>query len=55
MLIALGFLFLAWFGVFVFLWGWALEHIDGWWGGLLPVGWFILAPLTVAQICIWFS
>ena len=55
MLILIGLGFVVWAGVFAFLWEWALDHIDGSWGALLPVGWFILSPLTLAQFCIWFG
>jgi hypothetical protein len=55
MLIVFGFLLLVWAGVFAFLWQWAMEHIDGWWGGLLPISWVILAPLIAVQFYIWFN
>ena len=53
MLIAIGFLFLVWVGVFAFLWEWALKNVNGWWGVFMPLGWFILVPCIVAQVCIW--
>ena len=55
MLIAIGFLFLMWAGVFAFLWEWTLNHVDGEWGVFIPFGWLILAPCIVAQFCIWWG
>ena len=50
MAIVLGILFVIWGGVFGFLWEYALKNIDGWWGALLPVSWFILAPCILIQL-----
>jgi len=55
MIILFGLGFLAWAGVFVFLWEWALEHIDGSWGCLLPIGWLVLTPCLAIQFCIWWG
>jgi hypothetical protein len=55
MLILIGLVFLVWFGVFAFLWEWTLYNVESKWGALIPFGWLILAPLTLAQFCIWFG
>ena len=55
MVIIFGLMLLVWAGVFAFLWQWAMEHIDGWWGGLLPIAWFVLAPCVFIQSVIWWG
>jgi hypothetical protein len=55
MIILLGLGFLVWAGVFAILWEWALNNVDGCWGGLLPIGWVVLVPCIVAQFCIWWG
>jgi hypothetical protein len=53
MLILIGLGFVAWVGVFAFLWEWALNHVDSALGALIPISWLILTPCILIQFCIW--
>ena len=53
MVILIGLGFLAWAGVFAFLWEWALRNINGWWGVFMPLGWLIILPCFLLQLGIW--
>ena len=44
---------LAFFGVFAFLWQWALENVEGGWGFFIPIGWLILVPAILIQLGLW--
>ena len=55
MVIVLGLMLLVWAGVFAFLWNWALDNVNGWWGGLLAISWFVLAPCVFIQSVIWWG
>jgi predicted membrane channel-forming protein YqfA (hemolysin III family) len=44
---------LAYFGVFAFLWQWALENVKGDWGFFIPMGWLILVPAVIIQLGLW--
>lgn len=55
MVIVIGLMLLIWAGVFGFLWDWSIGHIDAWYGALIPIGWFVLAPCIFIQSVIWWG